>query len=238
MNNTIIKKFQFKLSDLNLNRKDFLFIMGYPNDAPDYIKEMLDEILDECTGFENIKGGYRILENAEFLKENHSMIISSTEFSLGKIVFSQLKKSENIAFFACTAGVEFQNIASQNLDGINPAKGYMLDLLGSEVVNKVVNIIHDSLEDDVSKKGLNVTNNFSPGYCQWPLAENFKIFSHLPDNFCDIRLNDSAYMQPVKSVCGMIGIGKEVSRKAYQCDFCELEECIYRNRLDLNRENG
>jgi hypothetical protein len=35
-------------------------------------------------------------------------------------------------------------------------------------------------------------------------------------------------MQPIKSVSGVIGIGRAVRRVPYTCRLCELEDCLYR----------
>jgi len=37
-------------------------------------------------------------------------------------------------------------------------------------------------------------------------------------------------MKPVKSVSGIIGIGRDVKYAPYQCHACEDKNCIYRNR--------
>ncbi|MFN2335640.1 MAG: hypothetical protein ABR560_01615, partial [Bacteroidales bacterium] len=57
-----------------------------------------------------------------------------------------------------------------------------------------------------------------------------KLFSFFKDNFCAITLTDSALMNPVKSVSGLIGIGRDVRYTSYQCHICDNKNCIYRNR--------
>ncbi len=79
-------------------------------------------------------------------------------------------------------------------------------------------------------KGLHVTNRYSPGYCGWSVAEQGMLFSFLPKNFCDIRLTESSLMIPLKSVSGIIGIGKELRRKGYKCDFCDIANCLRSNK--------
>jgi hypothetical protein len=50
----------------------------------------------------------------------------------------------------------------------------------------------------------------------------------MPDNFCGIRLNVSALMDPEKSISGFIGIGKNVRYYPYTCGLCDMQDCIYR----------
>jgi len=49
-----------------------------------------------------------------------------------------------------------------------------------------------------------------------------------PENHCGIKLSDSCLMDPIKSVSGVIGFGRNVKKTAYECQMCELETCIYR----------
>jgi len=68
---------------------------------------------------------------------------------------------------------------------------------------------------------------FSPGYCNWSMAEQQKLFSLLPPGFCGIQLSPSSLMHPIKSVSGIIGIGTSCKQKGYQCEWCNDKDCIY-----------
>jgi len=75
--------------------------------------------------------------------------------------------------------------------------------------------------------GLHVSESFSPGYCSWDVAEQHKLFSFFPTNFCGITLSDSSLMKPVKSVSGIIGIGSDLNRKVHHCLICNDKTCMY-----------
>jgi hypothetical protein len=53
------------------------------------------------------------------------------------------------------------------------------------------------------------------------VSDQHDLFSLLPEDFCGIRLTESAMMVPVKSVSGIIGIGPGVERVDYQCKNCQ-----------------
>ena len=82
----------------------------------------------------------------------------------------------------------------------------------------------------MAKEGLNITNRYSPGYCGWDVSEQQKLFFLLPENCCGIRLTDSSLMLPIKSVSGVIGVGKTVRKTAYKCAVCDKEDCYLRRR--------
>ena len=77
--------------------------------------------------------------------------------------------------------------------------------------------------------GLKITNRYSPGYCGWDVSEQKKLFKILPEKFCGIELTDSCLMHPIKSVSGIIGIGKSVKFNEYTCNLCDEADCLYRN---------
>ena len=107
-------------------------------------------------------------------------------------------------------------------------KGYIYDVVGSEIVEAAADLMQESLEKAMIAAGKKITNRYSPGYCGWDVAEQHKLFQLLPDNFCRIRLTESALMDPVKSVSGLIGIGANVRMNPYTCSLCDLKDCIYR----------
>ena len=99
--------------------------------------------------------------------------------------------------------------------------------------------IQKELELDLRVKNLQISDRYSPGYCEWSVAEQQKLFSLLPENFCGISLSDSSLMTPIKSVSGIIGIGKDLKQKGYQCNWCNDQNCIYgrikRQKKDLKK---
>jgi len=76
---------------------------------------------------------------------------------------------------------------------------------------------------------MNITNRYSPGYCGWNITGQKILFSLLPEYFCGIELTDTCLMLPIKSVSGIIGIGRDVKFNAYTRNLCDMQYCLYRN---------
>ena len=106
--------------------------------------------------------------------------------------------------------------------------GYIYDVIGSEIAEAAADLMQDSLMKEMTFAGRKITNRYSPGYCGWDVAEQHKLFQLLPDNFCGIKLNASALMDPEKSVSGFIGTGEHVRYNLYTCGLCDMKDCIYR----------
>jgi hypothetical protein len=178
----------------------------------------------------NIKGGYVIQENVEISREDKIITINNISFEVKKIVTNQLRKMDNVALFACTAGAGIGEYSKQLMHEGDFVKGYIADVVGSEIVESAMDKIQDDLERKMNGEGLFITDRYSPGYCGWSVAEQQKLFSFFPYGFCGIKLTPSSLMQPIKSVSGIIGIGENVRRKGYVCQHCDMVNCIYREK--------
>jgi hypothetical protein len=221
--------FQFDFKDLKINALQFEDILGYKEgEDREIVTALIEEIIKESQEFCNIKSEYNIYEAIEFINSDKSIEINRINFQVKKIVFGQIKKSDSIAVFLCTAGEEIGIRSRKAMYEGDPLKGYIYDILGSLVVDAATDLMQDELEKSVFSSGKKITNRYSPGYCGWDVEEQHKLFQLVPDNFCGIRLTDSALMDPVKSISGIIGIGESVKYNPYTCSLCNMMDCTYR----------
>lgn len=225
----IYKTFQYDFKDLNLTVLQIESVMGYKHgESEETISKLISEILNEIEPVCNIKAEYRIFENLQFNDTHKTVKTGNVVFDIKKIIFSQIKKSGSAAIFLCTAGEEPGTRSKKSMKEGDLLRGYIYDVVGSEIVEAAADIMQNTLENEMFNAGKKITNRFSPGYCGWDVAEQKKLFQLMPDNFCRIRLNLSSLMDPVKSVSGIIGIGENVKRNQYNCSFCDMKDCIYR----------
>ena len=221
--------FQFDIRDLNIDVVQIESVMGYKQgESQKMISELISEILKESETISNIKAEFAIFDNVRFNDPEKSVEINSLVFNLKKIVYGQIKKSESIAVFLGTAGEEIGIRSRKAMKEGDLLRGYVYDVIGSEIVEASVDRMQDELEKAMLSSARRITNRYSPGYCGWDVIEQHKLFRLMPDNFCGISLNDSALMNPVKSVSGFIGIGRNVKFNPYTCNLCSMQDCIYR----------
>lgn len=204
--------------------------MGYEASPPDPIPEMIREVIDQVGQFCEIQGGYRIFDSFQRDKKNHTITLDHVTFHVKPTVSNLIRKAEMAAVFVCTAGPDVIEWSKKFMSDGDLMKGYVVDVAGSEIVERAMDKIQMALEEDMKEKGFGITDRYSPGYCDWNVAEQKKLFSLLPENYCGISLSESSLMYPIKSVSGIIGIGKNAERKGYTCDFCNMRDCVYRKR--------
>lgn len=225
-------RYSIAFDELPIDPVNVLSVIGYRRDRiPRFINDLMQEIFAEASSKCAIEGGYRIFDSIKVSANRQNIHIDQLVFSPHKIITAQLKNARQVAVFACTAGNALEDWSKALIKGEDPAKGYMIDTLASLVVEAAMDIIHDDLAADSGKPALNVSNRFSPGYCEWPLTDVHQLISMLPPDFCNISLNDAAFMTPAKSICGIIGIGRKVKRSEYQCGRCDREACVYRDKF-------
>jgi hypothetical protein len=222
--------FEFDFKDLNIDLRQIETVLGYgEGDDRLIVNAMIEEIFGEPDLFRNIKAEYKIFDNPGFIASDKSITINNINFQTHKIVYRQLRKADSLAVFLSTAGEEIGMRTRKAMSEGDPLKGYIYDMLGSIIVDAAADLLQDELKKTILTTGRKITNRFSPGYCGWDVSEQHKLFRLVPDNFCGIRLTDSALMDPVKSISGIIGIGEEVKYIDSSCSLCDMKECSFRN---------
>lgn len=224
----MIREFHFQFDELNIVPSDLTELLGFedgivPEPFPEIIQQAISDASQLCT----IKGGYKIFDSICIDLQNETISIENQSFSPTKIVTTQLKGSTSAALFICTAGDGITKHANKTILEGDPMLGYIFDVIGSVCVEKAIDKIQAELAKEQKQKNLNISDRYSPGYCEWSVSEQQILFQLMPENFCGVSLSDSSLMNPIKSVSGIIGIGSKLQQKGYQCLWCTDKNCIY-----------
>jgi len=226
----MINEISFSLSELTIDIEYLKAMLGFPDgDLPEPFGEYVEQAIQEAESLCDVRGAFRFSGNSEFSANNSHILVEGLEFGIGKTVAKELRNATSIAFFICTAGKGISRRSQDLLSGDDPVLGYVFDLLGSMIVESAADLLQAEIQRMALSEGLLITNRYSPGYCNWSVADQHKLFSFFPDNCCGIRLTDSALMHPIKSVSGIIGLGTDVSFREYTCNLCSQVDCFHRS---------
>lgn len=228
-----IIKHTFCLDELELKTRAIEALMGYDTEAPGEMTALINAELHYLQDAAGIEGGYQVLD-ASLNCEEQVVQVQNQLFHVGKSVCHHFQHSEKMALFVCTAGATISMRAKELMARGDVMEGYVVDVIGSMVVEQAMDKINEQLKVTMDSQGLSCTNRYSPGYCEWNVAEQSKLFSFFPDNFCGISLTESCLMLPVKSLSGFVGIGRNVQFHHYVCTACGSVNCIYRGK---NKQN-
>lgn len=146
-------------------------------------------------------------------------------------VCGYLRDSELAALFLCTAGSYFTDESRAFNERDEILEAYIVDAMGSCSVENAMNRIQELLGREMEARGLHISNRYSPGYCNWPLADQKNLFALMKGQPTPVTLSESCLMSPIKSVSGIIGIGEKVKKREYGCAICNNINCIYRRLI-------
>jgi len=224
-----VEEFALPFDSLRLNSLHVANAMGqYEKGAPGPFPGLITKAIADVASRMDIRGGYRCFYGIDIDTDGSTLRMENVTFSVGRIIGSQIKKAEAMAVFACTVGSGISDLSKSSMENGDMIQGYILDTIGSVAVEKAMDVIQQKLAETESLRGRKITNRFSPGYCDWDIGAQQQLFSLLPKNFCGIKLTESAMMLPIKSVSGIIGIGKKVKLLDYPCKICESRNCFRR----------
>lgn len=152
------------------------------------------------------------------------------DFEMGKNIEKQLQGSEAYALFICTCGQKYEAYQQRLKAENDMVRVFIADALGSVIAEKCADEMEKNLQESIEKLGWHHTNRFSPGYCGWHVSQQQKLFPLFKGETCGVRLTESSLMLPIKSVSGIIGVGKEVRKLDYTCGLCQFEKCYKRKK--------
>ena len=204
---------------------DFLHLDDEQHPAWQFASDKLEEI--RSLGLK-AEGCYRFFPVEKLDIREGTVAFPQGVLSPRPQVCGYLRDSAQAALFLCTAGFYFtdESHAYNSRDEI--LEGYIVDAMGSCSVENAMDRIQQQLSREMEARGLHISNRYSPGYCNWPLADQKNLFALMEGQPTPVRLSESCLMAPIKSVSGIIGIGEKVKKREYGCAICNNSTCIYR----------
>lgn len=217
--------------EIQVKSENIIHGLGVPGDhAEEYVLSLIDELIASCLQMCKPMVSASIFDHPEISRKEGILSLGQVTFNLNKVVTTALNKSTSVALFTATCGGETGAFSASLIKEGNALEGLIVDLIGSEIAEEAAEYVHGRLGAEMALMGLNVTNRYSPGYCNWPVSDQHKLFGLLNGNNSGIKLTDSSLMLPIKSVSGIIGIGHAVTFRGYSCRYCSMDQCLYRNR--------
>jgi hypothetical protein len=117
------------------------------------------------------------------------------------------KRASHLGLGICTIGVALEDESADSGRRGESLRALLLDAIGSEAVESVVDQTADRIRTAAGRLGLDAGKRFSPGYGKWPLEEQRLLFSIVDGSVIGVRLNEACIMVPRKSVSFAIRIG-------------------------------
>jgi len=136
---------------------------------------------------------------------------------------------EHAAAVVCTIGEALEQRVSALWEARELPLASMLDSVGSGAVESLAEYVNDLLCGQ-GLPDLRVTNRISPGYADWDVAEQPRLFRLCAADAIGVSLNAACVMTPGKSISLLVGAGRAARVDHYftQCARCWMRDCAYR----------
>jgi len=166
---------------------------------------------------------YRIVKPA-VMDKAVVQLDETVEFTSAKLA-KTLKNAEKIVCFVGTIGAGVENEIKRLMGKQKLADAYILDAMASVAVEDMIDRFQDLMENRYSAEDSTVTLRFSPGYCDWPVTQQKKLFNIFDPKQLDVELLDSCLMKPRKSISGVFGITPQNFALYNPCRDCPIRNC-------------
>lgn len=166
---------------------------------------------------EKIEDGSLTIEGGKAIKSSH--------------ISKSLRKCNSVTVFLATVGEKMDDVVHTLMKQKKMTDASIYDAIGSVAVEETVENFHRRFDSDVEERNEKTTLRFSPGYCDWQIQEQRKIFQIVEGDMVGVRLNSECLMIPEKSVSGIFGVGQieEIDRSTVNpCGLCGMHRCIAR----------
>ena len=136
-----------------------------------------------------------------------------------------LKHSKESVCFVGTVGRGVEREINRLMRRNSLADAYIVDVLGSVAVENMVEQFQRHMERKYRERHKSTTLRFSPGYCDWPITEQKKLFRVFDRREIDVDLLDSCLMCPRKSISGIFGVASNTRPPYNPCAHCNKLDC-------------
>ncbi len=143
----------------------------------------------------------------------------------GKDIRHMLERCGEAVLLAATLGVQSERMLLR-MQAKDAVQALVLDAVLSAAIEAVCDKAENELRAQLAGKGLYLTDRFSPGYGDMPLAQTREICEVLnAAKTIGLTVSGSGIMIPRKSVTAVMGVSHEpVLRRARGCTGCAMRE--------------
>lgn len=163
--------------------------------------------------------------------DNGSLILEEDVALRSGKLSKTLKKCDRAAVFIATVGKGIDSFIQKLVTRKKLTDAYILDAIGSVAAEDTVERFQSMFDHHSHPRKERTTLRFSPGYCDWRVEEQKKIFRLLDNSLIGVHLTPTCLMTPRKSVSGVFGIGSavEIDRHSINpCSLCGQRRCVAR----------
>lgn len=163
--------------------------------------------------------------------EGGRIVLSTGEELKSRKLSRALGSCRRVKVFVATVGEQVEDEISDLIASGKTSDAAILDAIASVAVEDAVETYHSGVDRRLQASSRCATLRFSPGYCDWDIKEQHKLFNVIDASRIGVELSDSSLMSPRKSISGIFGIGactEDSGKPNNPCMMCGKKDCIAR----------
>ena len=218
--------------DIEIDRKQVCHYAGYESDDKPSarISSLIDEYIENAHQLLEPSYSY-VVRDIERVQGSLVVIEDSITFE-SQVIAQMLEQCHKVAVFLVTIGDYLEEAICWLTDYKLILQAFVLDSIGSAAAERVADLVQGKIGEAASAQGLVISPRFSPGYCDWDITQQEKLFQIMKGDVVGIHLTEKCLMLPRKSISGIIGIGPSNSNvENYNpCKTCNKYDCLHRRQ--------
>ena len=151
---------------------------------------------------------------------------------LGNSIIKHLDGCEKVICMAATVGAEIEREINRKFDRGEYLSSVLLDAAATAAVEQVADLMEKNFSARFSKDGYKMRWRFSPGYGDWDLTAQEKLFKISGAEQIGMSLSSALMLEPRKSITAIIGLEKISAqvKSSYKsnCAACDKLDCVMR----------
>lgn len=212
---------------LGVSRDRVAAVLGSPSDAgiSPRLRKQIDQAASELA--ERVQPGVAHQAYPVRVEPGRVHVNGRTTLCSGKLAFA-LDPCRTIHVYVVTLGRPVDLFIAQAMRD-RPHFGVVADAAASVAAETLVDRLEGKLSAQLPTWAA-LSLPFSPGHCDWPVEEQQKLFSLLPQRPAGVLLSEDGMMKPRKTISGVMGVGPVEAVTAFRnpCSACARAECTHR----------
>lgn len=195
--------------------------------AQNFGEKNIREACEEALLLIEVRGAWEVYDYC------NKTVASEPPFKIvGNSIIKHLDGCEKVICMAVTVGAEIEREINKKFERGEYLASVLLDAAATAAVEQAADLMEKNFAAKFSKDGYKMRWRFSPGYGDWNLTAQDKLFTISGAEQIGMSLTSALMLEPRKSVTAIIGLEKISSqRKSSQkksCATCNKLDCLMR----------
>lgn len=196
--------------------------------AQDFGEKNIQDACAEALLLIEVRGSWAIYD---YDSTNHIVASKPPVEIEGKSIIKHLDGCEKVICMAVTVGFDIEREITKKFERGEYLASVLLDAAATTAVEQAADAMEKHFSATFAKDGYKLRWRFSPGYGDWNLTAQEKLFTIAGAKQIGMSLSTAMMLEPRKSVTAIIGLEKvsaQIPIAHKSCAACDKHDCLLR----------